>query len=461
MKIKKVKISDSLKNVTKISSGTIAGQLISIVTLPIITRIYGAEVMGIWATIMAVSIIVQGICDLGITSSIMIEEQEEKVNTLYSVITTISLLICVFAGVLAFPYFMYIKQYELKNAIFYCFLVTGYAFSVKQVNTCYTWLNRYKEYNTLMLNPVVNYSTVAFIAIGLGCLGYTKYGYYFAVMFGQMFTVVNMKRKMPRKTFCSEFTAYKYAVRKYNDLIRYQLPNNFVIQIRDQIPTIIIGSLFGDKILGYYSVSGKLLRMPVTFIGQAVGKVFYQTISEMKRKGQEIGEYVSRNMNRAINLAFIPVFGLFAVGDIVAYFFFGSEYIMAGSILRIVVFQTFFIFVTACTQGLEIVLRKQKYSLIATTIQTICSTLGLVIGYYATHSIYVAIALNVITYIVIQVALYNKLFKFMGHSMREHIKKMILFLVAIILLSIIIRIGVYFVRDAFGIEALEWFKIGL
>lgn len=39
--------SKNLQNVMKISGGTILGQLISIVSLPIITRMYGAEVMGI------------------------------------------------------------------------------------------------------------------------------------------------------------------------------------------------------------------------------------------------------------------------------------------------------------------------------------------------------------------------------------------------------------------------------
>lgn len=45
--MKKFKFSKSLVNVTKISGGTVVGQVISIVTLPFITRLYGAEVLGI------------------------------------------------------------------------------------------------------------------------------------------------------------------------------------------------------------------------------------------------------------------------------------------------------------------------------------------------------------------------------------------------------------------------------
>ena len=67
---KKLKISPALRNVVKISGGTILGQAISIVTLPIITRMYGAEIMGIWATILSVSLIVQAVCDMGISSGL-------------------------------------------------------------------------------------------------------------------------------------------------------------------------------------------------------------------------------------------------------------------------------------------------------------------------------------------------------------------------------------------------------
>lgn len=460
IKVKKINISSSLRNVAKISGGTIAGQAISVITLPIITRLYGAEVMGIWATIMALSYIVQGVCDLGITSGLMIEESEAKVDMLYRVISSISLIICICSCVVVFPYFKLMRGLPVEDSILYSFLVGMYAFTVKQVNTCYTWLNRYKKYNTLMLNPVINYVAVAIIAIGLGVFGFLKYGYYAAVTLGQILTVVNMKREMPRKMFCIKKKYFKNFIVKYRELVKYQLPNNCIIQIRDQLPSILIGSLFGDTILGYYSVSGKILRMPVTFIGQAIGKVFYQTISEMAREGKEIGHYVSRNFNRAINVAVLPVLGLCAIGDIVAVIFFGAEYSMAGQIIRIVVFQTFFAFVITCTQGLEIVLKKQKYSLVSTICQTLLLSCGIYIGYALFDSIYISVLLMVIFYCLIHVVYYSKLFDVMNESFYPHIKKMVLYLMAIVVASFAIRYLCSWLIKLLNIQVLEWFKVG-
>ena len=459
--MRKIKISAPLKSIAKISGGTIVGQIVSIVTLPVITRLYGAEVMGIWAMITALSYIVQGVCDLGITSGLMLEEEAKQVDLLYQVISTFSLIICIASCLVLFPYFKIIKQLSLFDSCFFSLLVGMYAFTVKQVNTCYTWLNRYKKYNILMMNPVVNYVTVAIFAIGFGLMGFLSYGYYFAVLFGQIFTVVNMKREMPKRMFSPETNEYKLFLRKYKELVKYQLPNNCVIQIRDQLPNILIGSLFGNTVLGYYSVSTKILRMPVTFIGQAVGKVFYQTISEMDREGKKIGEYVSRNFNRAINIAILPVLGLCAVGDIVAVLFFGNDYVMAGQILRIVVFQTFFTFVITCTQGLEIVLRKQKYSLISTICQTLFLSAGLYLGYIALKSVYASVLFMVVIYCVIQIIYYNKLFDVMEQRFLPHVIKMAICLIVIMILTVMIRFVCLTAIQGFGIEKLNWFKIGI
>ena len=456
---KKIKLSPALKNVAKISSGTIAGQMISIITLPIITRMYGAEIMGIWATILSVSLIVQAICDIGISSGLMLEETNEGVDNLYRIISTISLLICLLAGVCVFPYFKFIKLEQNIDAFFQSILVIIYAFTVKQVNTCYTWLNRYKKYNILMLNPIINYITVAIFAIGFALLGFIKYGYFFAVIFGQILTVFNMKRQVPKKMFCFSPELHKKAILKYIDLVKFQMPNNCIIQIRDQLPSILIGSFFGNRVLGYYSVSVKILNMPVSFVGQAVGKVFYQTISEMERMGKKIGDYVERNFDRAINLAYIPVLGLFSVGDIIAVLFFGNEYINAGSFLRIVVFQNFFMFIITCTQGLEIVLRKQKYSLISTIVQSIFITIGIFIGYKIFDNIYISILLMVIIYCVIQVVYYTKLFEVMEKTMSTHIKKMLVCLVSIIVISTLIRFCCLLIIKYFNIGILDWFKV--
>ena len=90
-----IKKSRLLKNVTKISSGTLIGQLISVVTVPVFTRIYGAEILGVWAFLNAIYLFVNSFSDLGLTFSIMTEKEEEKRERTYTVITSIVMIISI------------------------------------------------------------------------------------------------------------------------------------------------------------------------------------------------------------------------------------------------------------------------------------------------------------------------------------------------------------------------------
>lgn len=450
--------SKNLQNVMKISGGTIVGQGISIVTLPIITRMYGAEVMGIWATILAVSLILQAISDWGMNSSLMIETEEIDVIRAYTVITSITLITCAFATFVVLPYFLIIKKYSLEQSILCSFLTFLYAFTVKQVNTAYTLLNRNKQYNVLMKNPIINYLSVAIIAIGLGVLGFKEYGYYIAVILGQLFTLIHMRCKLPKVFFNFQSKDYKWLFRKYTDFLKFQMPNNLMLQMRDQLPNLLIGSFFGDVMLGYYSVSMRMLNMPVTFIGQAVGKIFYQTASEKTRNKEPIGTFVERNFTRAIKIAIIPILGLYTIGDLGAVIFFGKEYIFAGAILRIVVFKTFFSFISTCMQGLEIVLRKQKYTLITTILQTLFSAIGIAIGYYAFNNVYIAIIVMIILFIAVQLIYYSKLFAVMNITINKQLKIMGIVFVATIAVGFVIRHVISIGISASGLEAVNWFK---
>ena len=56
--INKLNLSTNKKNVAKISMGTIIGQIISVITLPIVTRLYDANILGLWALMNSIILII-------------------------------------------------------------------------------------------------------------------------------------------------------------------------------------------------------------------------------------------------------------------------------------------------------------------------------------------------------------------------------------------------------------------
>ena len=97
--INKLNLSTNKKNVAKISMGTIIGQIISVITLPIVTRLYDANILGLWALMNSIILIINSFSDLGLSNSLMVQKDAE-VEQSYRVISTVSFLFSTAAGII-------------------------------------------------------------------------------------------------------------------------------------------------------------------------------------------------------------------------------------------------------------------------------------------------------------------------------------------------------------------------
>lgn len=439
-KIQTLMKSQMLRNVTKISSGTILGQAISIVTLPIFTRLYGATVIGYWTLFTSVAVIVNAFSDLGLSNAIMMDDEGEQSEKLFSVITTISFIISLIVGVGYFVIKSVTPDPSGLHPLFYSIVLFVLIFTQQQVNVCYNWLNKKKQYNILMKNPIINNVSVAVIAIPLGLMGFTKYGYYIGLVLGQVFTLFHMRRYLPRIFFDFKFRDHFEVIRSHLTYVKFQMPTYLVAQVKNQAPVFFIRSFFGVEILGYYSVCMRVLNIPVNLLASSIGKVYYQTAAEMKKKGQEVGDFTFRNIKRAMYVAIAPMVVIMSFGDIVCTLFLGNDYVITGNLSRIIVFMTFFQFLMMATQGITIVLEKQQYALISGIVQIIGYVVGLSIGKYVFSSLYIAVALMTVVFCVIQIIYFSKLFKIAGVSVTLYLKHVFSTLGLIIVITAVIRI---------------------
>lgn len=439
-KIQTLMKSQMLRNVTKISSGTILGQAISIVTLPIFTRLYGATVIGYWTLFTSVAVIVNAFSDLGLSNAIMMDDEGEQSEKLFSVITTISFIISLIVGVGYFVIKSVTPDPSGLHPLFYSIVLFVLIFTQQQVNVCYNWLNKKKQYNILMKNPIINNVSVAVIAIPLGLMGFTKYGYYIGLVLGQVFTLFHMRRYLPRIFFDFKFRDHFDVIRSHLTYVKFQMPTYLVAQVKNQAPVFFIRSFFGVEILGYYSVCMRVLNIPVNLLASSIGKVYYQTAAEMKKKGQEVGDFTFRNIKRAMYVAIAPMVVIMSFGDIVCTLFLGNDYVITGNLSRIIVFMTFFQFLMMATQGITIVLDKQQYALISGIVQIIGYVVGLSIGKYVFSSLYIAVALMTVVFCVIQIIYFSKLFKIAGVSVTLYLKHVFSTLGLIIVITAVIRI---------------------
>ncbi|OPZ93058.1 MAG: colanic acid exporter [Firmicutes bacterium ADurb.Bin419] len=431
-------LSGNKISIAKISSGTLLGQVISFVTLPIITRIYGAEIIGIWTLLNSAAMIIMSFSDLGMTNAIMLEKKEDIEDT-YKVITSIVAIISVVASFVMTVYYTVFNDVMGINPAALFLIVVAIIFTTQQIQVCYTWLNRNADYNVLMKNPIIRNGFYSVIAIILGLLGMNKSGYFIGQIAGLLITLIHMKRHLPKSFFTLNSSIYKETFVRNHRFIKYQMPTKIISSFKSQVPTLLIQGIWGTEMLGYYGITVRLLQMPSALLADAVGRVFFQTTSKMKREGKEIGYYVYNNLIKGMKIAFIPIVFLMAFGDIILVAFLGVEWKMAGDFVRILTLQYFFTFLMMTVQGLSITLEKQNYAMISCGMQIIGYVLGAVIGKYIFDSLNYALIFMSGFFITINITFFSALFKVMRIPRKPYIIKALLSMFGIVGLSFVFR----------------------
>lgn len=455
MIIEKIKgmlnFNENKKNVARISIGTMIGQVISFMTLPVLTRIYGAQIIGTWTLINSIALIVNSFSDFGLSNAIMLEQDEENMTKVYRVVSTLVLFFSFIGSVFVLFYYKVSSNDAGLNKYFLCIFMFVAIFTLQQIQVCYTWLNRKAEYKVLMKNPIINNAIFGFIAIFLGIVGIKQYGYFIGWILGQIITLLHMKRKLPKAMITTKINDFKEVFNKYSEFIKYQMPTNVASNIKNQIPVFGIRILFGETILGYYSVVVRIMQIPISLLANAMGRVFFQTVTDMKRKGQKIGNYVFNNINSVTKVAAIPLIVIIAVGDYLAIIFLGSEWRVAGDFMRIVVFQNYFMFLMSTVQGIAITLEKQRLAMLFCIIQSIGFIMGLCFGKFVFNNEYIGVFCMSMAFVICNIIYFCILFKFMDVSPKKYLKSVLSCVIFMTVIAEVFRMIINMTLDIFNI----------
>lgn len=438
--IKKIKSKMSInkKNIAKISTGTLIGQVISFATLPIITRIYGPEVLGAWAMLNSLTLVIKSFSDLGLSNAMM-TESEENVEGTYKVISTAVLLISLISALLIMIYLRASGTMTNINQVFIFISIVLLIFVTQQIQVCYTWLNRNKNYDALMKNPIIQQGSYGIIAIVLGLIGYKTYGYYIGQIIGMIITLIHMKRKLPKTMFTIDKKQFISVISRNKRFVAFQMPTNVLSNFKNQIPVLLIQYFWNLEIVGYYSITIKILQVPSTLLANAIGRVLFQITAELKRKGQDIGEYVYNNLIKAMKYGVIPMTLLMALGDIIVIAFLGEEWRVAGEFIRILAIQYYFMFLMNTVFNLAVILGKHHYAMISSVLQIFGFVLGALIGKICFDSVYAGLLLMSVLYILIHIGYFSSLFKVMNIPPKKYLFYAVLSISIIVISSLVVR----------------------
>ena len=247
-----------VKNVLNVSFFTILAQVVGVISLPIITRIYSPSDFGLYSffvTVMSIS----GLLATGkFDSAILVSDNKTKRKNLMKIILLISICASFCFLVLFFIIDLFnLETFQLENK--YELLSLALLSIIFYANTAsFTfWHNTKSRYTLLGIGQLLRASSAAVIKISLGVLATITgagliYGYVAsqAILLILLFTIffINDLQKnnlIPKKEdLLQHISSLKETIKEYKDFPKFALPTDFISHVSSQAPILLTGPIF-------------------------------------------------------------------------------------------------------------------------------------------------------------------------------------------------------------------------
>ena len=325
-----------LRNIAVLAGGTAMAQVLTVLAYPVLMRLFDPTDFGLFALfgaiVMTVSVAASWRYELAI---VLVRSEKEAVNLLVlsmAVVLGMSLLAALLIAVAGKQMLRSFGAEDMEGLLFW--LPLG-IFCAAAYTVMSYWATRHKLFKRLSLSNVSRSAGVAGAQMGLGFAGMAAPGLVLGQIVGQVVAVLALStqiarrdwRTMARLVRVGEMRRLAFA---HRDFPFYNMPRALLNSTTISVPSILLTAFFGAHVAGLYWFAYRLLEMPMTLLGDATRRVFYQRAVELSHQGKELSAFYLRTSGGLALMAAPPALALVVAGPWLFGLVFGEAWRESG-----------------------------------------------------------------------------------------------------------------------------------
>ena len=378
---------DYIKNILTLSGGTLVSQLILILSVPFITRIYTPSDLGIAALFLAIANILSVLATGKYDLAIFLPNNKIWTENLFFGTILINLCLLIIIILFTIPIKFFIDSYfKLDYGLIWYFAIPC-LFFLNGINiSINALLNKNKLYAYISSSRIIRDIVLTFFSISLGLLFYKPIfiilSHILSLLIINILLVYISFKKNIFNIKSLNFKRIIILFKKYSEFPLYSLPAGFVNILSNQAPIIMLSAYFGTTISGMYSLVNRVMGAPSKLVSSATSEVFRQKATEEYNMNNNCKDLYIKTFKGLFFISLIPFFIIIVFGPELFSFIFGQDWIQAGYYAR---YLSLFFILRFCISPLGftlIISNRQDYNLYWQLILLIMTNIGLFIGYY-------------------------------------------------------------------------------
>ncbi len=335
--LRQLTASPTFVGFAKLAGGSTVAQILVVAGAPVLTRLYSPEDFGALATFSALSAILITVAAGRYELAVMLPDDDDEATQLSALAL---LLVCVVsAATLVMAAVLYVvvvipRGWALGAWIFLVppTVLVGGASAVFVAGS-----TRRGDFGLIGTTNVVRQFVAIAAQILLGLLRLTPGGLLVGGFLGA--GAANWRLGVPvirsiRDARPSRHDLLGVAAR-YSRFPRYTLPSGLVSSLYLQGIPLLIGGLFGASTLGVWSLTQRVLTVPLTIVGGAAAESYYKTGTDRRGDRRSALRLFDQIVLGLLGVAAVPLTILAFWGPQLFAFVFGQEWEQAGFYARL------------------------------------------------------------------------------------------------------------------------------
>lgn len=353
-------------DVLKLASGTTMAQVVVLCAAPVLTRLYEPSEYGAWALFTAVVGVTTVVACLRYDLSIVLPKSDDEGaallwGSLAVTVMTSSIVLLVFL-LLPMSVLAHLGAEEVTGYVPLVALATCFGGTFNALNY---WHTRKRAFGDLATARIANTTITAAAQIGgafLSTGGATTL--VSGSLAGSWVATLALAVRVAANDWCTMTRALKLRsiLSQLRHHWRFPIYNTWTAimnQVSWALPTLVLASYFGSSVVGYYSLGWRVLTLPMSLVGSAIGQVFYQRAALAHEAGG-LDVLVRGVFSVLVDFGLVPFVVLAIAGQNIFEFAFGPGWAEAGVYVQILSIYTLVWFISSPLSNLYLVLNRQS-----------------------------------------------------------------------------------------------------
>jgi O-antigen/teichoic acid export membrane protein len=379
------------KSVLMLAGGTAIAQVLNIATSPIISRLFSPGDFGVLSVYTSILSILAVFATLRYEFAIPIAEDDKSaINVLALTLGSvgfISLVSLALFGLFSDSFATLLNAQQLKP---YFWLISVGILASGTYTAFRYWAFRKKNFKTIT-KTTINQS-IAHQAINLlwGFFIGGPIGLIVGTIVGRSAGIWTLSRDIRKdESGLTKSISLPEIGRLAKRYIKFPLFSSWAAILNSlgiQLPVLLLSSIYGTEVTGSFGFANRIVALPMTFIGVAVGEVFFSEASSIARTDPKRLLSLSRRLNKRLILIGIVPFSILAIfGPSLFAIIFGEPWREAGRYASVLSFMVYSRFITTPVSNVLNILEKQLTALFLNIVRV--ALVVFAFGFSATLSI--------------------------------------------------------------------------